>query len=111
VWHRGAVVNPVVTAQAGEVVDAEGCLSIPGFYAELARPAAVAVTGRDLCGRRVEVSASGFFARCLRHETDHLDGRIFTDLLSGDARKAALRAIRDLAVRGTAVRAGDPGDH
>jgi peptide deformylase len=103
VWHRGVVVNPIVTGDAAAAVDdVEGCLSLPGFHAQLARPAAVAVAGADPYGHPVEVSASGFLARCLRHETDHLDGRLFTDLLVGDARKAALRAIRELASGGPA---------
>jgi peptide deformylase len=98
VWHRGAVVNPIVTAEAAQLVeDVEGCLSLPGFHTELPRPGSVTVRGSDPYGEPVEVSGSGLLARCLRHEADHLEGRIFTDLLTGDGRKAALRAIRNLA--------------
>ncbi|MGZ4602027.1 MAG: peptide deformylase [Kineosporiaceae bacterium] len=101
VWHRAAVVNPVVTAEAGDLVeDAEGCLSIPGFATELARPASVTVRGRDPYGAAIELSGRGFLARCLRHESDHLDGRLFTDLVTGPSRRAALRAIRDLSACG-----------
>jgi peptide deformylase len=112
VWHRGVVVNPVLTAEAAESVnDVEGCLSLPGFHAQLTRRASMSVAGRDPYGQPVDVSGSGFFARCLRHEADHLVGRLFTDLLTGDDRKAALRAIRDLAAGGPTTGAFDQRGH
>lgn len=98
VWHRGVVVNPVVVEEGGEPADeAEGCLSLPGFSTTLARPSRVVVQGQDVDGAPIEVVGTGYFARCLRHEADHLRGRIFTDLVTGDSRKAALRAIRSLS--------------
>jgi peptide deformylase len=100
VWHRGVVVNPVVVEEGGEPIDeTEGCLSLPGFSTRLARPSRVSVHGQDVDGSPVEITGTGYFARCLRHEVDHLQGRIFTDLVIGDSRKAALRAIRGLAAR------------
>jgi peptide deformylase len=98
VWHRGVVINPTVLEVAGEPVDdGEGCLSLPGFSTSLARPSRVTVRGQDVDGSAVEIAGTGYFARCLLHETDHLCGRLFTDLVTGDSRKAALRAIRAIA--------------
>ena len=95
VWHRGVIVNPTVEAATGELLDeGEGCLSLPGFSTILARPSRVTVRGQDVDGSEVEVTGTGYFARCLLHEADHLKGRLFTDLVTGDSRKAALRAIR-----------------
>jgi peptide deformylase len=98
VWHRGVVVNPTVVEADGEVLDeGEGCLSLPGFSTALARPSRVTVRGQDVDGAAVEITGTGYFARCLLHEADHLRGRLFTDLVTGDSRKAALRAIRAIA--------------
>jgi peptide deformylase len=57
----------------------------------------VTVRGQDVDGDPVEITGTGYFARCLHHEDDHLRGRIFTDLLTGEARKSALRAMRGLS--------------
>jgi len=98
VWHRGVVVNPVVVEATGEPLDeGEGCLSLPGFSTTLPRASRVMVQGQDVDGTPVEITGTGYFARCLLHEADHLRGRLFTDLVTGDSRKAALRAIRGLA--------------
>lgn len=95
VWHRGVVVNPTVVEESGDLVDeAEGCLSLPGFSTSLARPSRVTVRGQDVDGEPVEITGTGYFARCLRHEADHLEGTVFTDLVTGESRKEALRAIR-----------------
>jgi len=98
VWHRGVVVNPTVAEAAGEPLDdGEGCLSLPGFSTGLARPSRVTLHGQDVDGTGVEITGTGYYARCLLHEADHLRGRLFTDLVTGDSRTAALRAIRALA--------------
>jgi peptide deformylase len=100
VWHRGVVVNAVVVEATGELLDeGEGCLSLPGITTVLARPSRVTVRGQDVDGSAVEITGTGYFARCLLHEADHLSGRLFTDLVTGDSRKAALRAIRATAAR------------
>jgi peptide deformylase len=69
----------------------EGCLSIPEFFAEVERPARVKVRYLDRAGSPVEMDADGILAVCLQHEIDHLDGRLFIDLLS--------RLKRDMVVR------------
>ncbi|GGK04649.1 peptide deformylase 3 [Pilimelia anulata] len=90
----GHVVNPVLAAPPpGVEVDsgAEGCLSVPGPRAELPRAAVATVTGFDLHGAPITVTGSGYFARCLQHETDHLDGTLYVDRLPADRRAALLR--------------------
>jgi peptide deformylase len=91
----GCVINPVVLP-APEGVDLseepEGCLSVPREFAELARPALATVTGFDLEGREIRVEGSGLLARCLQHETDHLNGILYVDRLSEERRAAVLAA-------------------
>lgn len=92
----GHVVNPVVVSLSEETQDDdEGCLSVPGLYAPTVRALHAAVEGFDVHGDRVRVEGSGLLARCLQHEVDHLDGTVFLDRLTGEARKRALRALRD----------------
>ena len=92
----GHVVNPVVVELSEETQDGdEGCLSVPGIWAPTVRAMHAAVEGFDLDGKPLRVEGSGLMARCLQHEVDHLDGRLFLDRLTGDARKSALRALRD----------------
>lgn len=93
--HVGHVVNPVLVATDGEIVaDDEGCLSVPGLRFPTPRHARAVVDGVDMTGAPLHVEGTGYFARCLQHETGHLDGRLYVDTLKGDARKEALRAIR-----------------
>ena len=93
-YHRGHLVNPVITAASSDTDEAdEGCLSVPGPYAPLARPHRVSVAGVDRTGSRIEVTGSGFFARCLLHETEHLSGTLFIDHLNRRRRTRVLAAI------------------
>jgi peptide deformylase len=92
--HVGHVVNPVLqapTALAGTLTDGEGCLSVPGVQAELPRAALATVTGVDKFGTPITISGTGYFARCLQHETDHLDGIVYVDRLSASLRRRLLR--------------------
>jgi peptide deformylase len=92
----GHVVNPRVVELSEETQDDdEGCLSVPGLYAPTVRAMHAVVEGFDASGKEVRVEGSGLLARCLQHEVDHLDGRLFLDRLAGEARKRALRALRD----------------
>ena len=92
----GAIVNPVWTP-VGEQQQTgpEGCLSIPGISAETTRFNQVFVSGQDIEGRPVSMVASGLMARCIQHETDHLDGVLFLQRLDAPVRKEAMRAIRE----------------
>jgi peptide deformylase len=82
VEHEGkliVLVNPQITKAKGSETADEGCLSLPRLYGQVARPAEVWVTARDLAGKRVKLHAEGLFARALCHEVDHLNGRLFVD--------------------------------
>ncbi|MGR7026073.1 peptide deformylase [Geodermatophilus sp. URMC 62] len=92
----GHVVNPTLTALSEETQDGdEGCLSVPGLWAPTVRAMHAVVEGFDVHGEPIRVEGSGLMARCLQHEVDHLDGKVFLDRLTGEARKTALRALRD----------------
>lgn len=95
----GYVINPVVTECTGELDGPEGCLSVPSVSADLRRAARVAVRGVDLRQRPVELTGEGELARCIQHETDHLRGQLYIDLLDGAARAAVLGRLRDNAMR------------
>ena len=85
------VVNPeIVGTSSGKEKDEEGCLSIPDIYADVERPKTVTVRALDRHGKPFEMSADGLLARCLQHEIDHLDGKLFLDYLSVLKRTAAL---------------------
>jgi peptide deformylase len=93
--HRGHLVNPRIVERSEELEDGdEGCLSIPELYFPTPRAMHVTAEGFDQHGEPVTVTASGFLARALQHETDHLDGKLYVDLLRGDTRRQALREIR-----------------
>jgi len=77
------LINPEILWSSDDVATAEeGCLSIPEYYAEVERPAAVRVAYLDRDGKRQEMEATGVLAVCLQHEIDHLDGKLFIDHLS-----------------------------
>ena len=78
--------NPELTLLDGDLWHDEGCLSIPGPYYPTARSARVRIAGQDARGRPVEVEAEGLLARIFQHETDHLDGVLFTDRMNPTAR-------------------------
>ena len=94
VHQVGAVVNPVVTTPHGAELDEnpEGCLSVPREFSPLARPARASVTGADLDGRPIRVDGTGLLARCLQHETDHLDGILYLERLPEGARETVMAA-------------------
>jgi peptide deformylase len=92
----GHVVNPRLVETGGDTVtDEEGCLSLPGLTFPTPRAAWAAVEGVDYDGKPVRYEGTNYLARCLLHETDHLDGVVYIDKLSGSARRAALRAVRE----------------
>ena len=92
----GHLVNPVLDFPTDEEqLGEEGCLSVPGLSFDLARRAHVVAAGRDQHGEPVVVEGSDLLARCVQHETDHLDGVLFVDRLDPRTRREALRAIRE----------------
>lgn len=92
---RGHIVNPVWEAVGEETqTGAEGCLSIPGIQKDTTRYQTVTVSGVDSDGRPISIQASGLMARCIQHETDHLDGVLFLKRLEPVLRKEAMAEIR-----------------
>lgn len=85
--RRVALVNPCILKSRGCAVDEEGCLSLPGVCLRVPRKTWLLVSGRDVVGERVELQVSGWLARVIQHEIDHLDGILITDR----ARSASVR--------------------
>lgn len=76
------LVNPEIVERAGEQVCQEGCLSVPGVYADVTRADSILVRALDRDGKPFELRAEGLMAVCIQHEMDHLDGKLFVDHLS-----------------------------
>ncbi|MGW0996689.1 peptide deformylase [Streptomyces sp. NPDC002520] len=101
VRHVGHIVNPVLEAPVSGrrlLDEGEGCLSVPGAVMDVPRPDRAVVRGQDKDGAPVVVEGTGYFARCLAHETDHTEGHVYLDRLSQRDKKDALRqmaALRD----------------
>jgi peptide deformylase len=97
---RGVVINPVIETSArpegmpDPEDDDEGCLSVPAEQFPTGRAEWARVTGTDLDGAPVVVEGTGFLARCLQHETDHLDGLLYLDRLVGRNQRAARKAVK-----------------
>ena len=91
----GHLVNPVIEAIEGEQEDDEGCLSIPGQWYPLLRAQYARARGVDRLGQPAVIEGEGLLARCIQHETDHLNGQLFVDRLSGSVRKQAMRDLRE----------------
>ncbi len=88
------LVNPEIVAESSETATREeGCLSLPGQYADVTRPARVKVRYFDLEGAKKEIEGEGLLSACLQHEIDHLDGVLFVDYLSALKRNMLLRKL------------------
>jgi peptide deformylase len=99
-----ALVNPVLEWASEELeTAAEGCLSLPGVHVEVERPARVKVSARDASGEGLQIEADGLAARVIQHEMDHLDGLLILDRISREARKEAMRAMREAQETASAV--------
>lgn len=96
-----ALVNPGIAASGSEIVPYdEGCLSVPELYAPVMRPRVVRVRAQDLSGAELEFEAGGLLARCIQHEIDHLDGVLFVDRLTDEAREEIASGLAGLERRG-----------
>ncbi|HEY2272169.1 MAG TPA: peptide deformylase [Jatrophihabitantaceae bacterium] len=94
--QAGHLINPVLHFPDDEVQDGdEGCLSIPGLAFDCRRRANVVAHGQNMYGDPITVEGTARLARCIQHETDHLDGVLFLDRLDTETRKAAMKAIRE----------------
>ncbi|RJQ82596.1 peptide deformylase [Pseudonocardiaceae bacterium YIM PH 21723] len=101
VRHKGVIVNPTIeTSEKPETMpdpenDWEGCLSVPGESFPTGRADWAKCTGFDLDGQPIEVEGTGFFARCLQHETDHLDGFLYLHRLVGRYAREAKKMLKE----------------
>ena len=91
----GHLVNPDLDLSAEEQDGEEGCLSFPGLYYPTKRALRVVAKGWSMHGEPVTIEGSELLARCVQHETDHLDGVLFIDRLDREQRKLAMKAIRE----------------
>jgi peptide deformylase len=89
-----ALVNPVIGEQGGSVTAEEGCLSLPGIFAQVTRAQWVKLDAQDLEGRPITITARGLRARVFQHEIDHLDGVLFIDHLDPVTRDRIKRRIK-----------------
>ena len=86
--------NPELLSPQGEILEEEGCLSIPGPFSPTRRSAMIVCRGQDLRGDPLEIAGEGLLARIFQHETDHLEGTLFIDRLDEEGRKAVLAELR-----------------
>jgi peptide deformylase len=94
------MINPEFVERDGMQLEDEGCLSVPGFNATVARPARVVVRGLDRAGQDQTREGTGLLARAFQHEMDHLNGTLFVDRLRGIKRDLIVRKIRKLSRAG-----------
>jgi peptide deformylase len=98
-WHvdgvLGHIVNPVLDLSTEQQDGPEGCLSFPGLTYDTPRALRAVAKGFDMFGEPVLVEGTELLARCVQHETDHLDGVLFIDRMEPEQRKLAMRAIRE----------------
>jgi peptide deformylase len=107
-----AFVNPVLSRRKGLDEAEEGCLSLPGLYGYVKRPAEVVLDAFSLDGKPVHLELNGLFARVVQHETDHLDGRLFIDRLNTTGALSARPILEEfeLAYAGQRERGEIPSD-
>jgi len=99
----GHLVNPVLALSGEEETDDEGCLSLPGLQFPTPRAQQVVARGFNMYGDPVTIEGTELLARCVQHETDHLDGILFIDRLDKKQRKVAMKAIREAEWAGQPV--------
>lgn len=87
-------INPEIVDRSGIQTCEEGCLSVPGIYAEVERAEKVTIRALDLQGETFELEADGLLAVCIQHEIDHLDGKVFVDYLSPLKRRMVEKRLR-----------------
>ncbi|REF29860.1 peptide deformylase [Calidifontibacter indicus] len=112
--YVGVVINPVLTkgtvppGEPDEDDGLEGCLSVPGEHFPTPRADWAKVTGTDLDGNPVEYEGTGLFARCLQHETDHLDGKLYLERLTPSQRDLSRQARKERGWEADGVLKWDP---
>jgi peptide deformylase len=97
---RGVVINPILAlskvpeGRPDPDSESEGCLSVPGEHFPLRRAERARVNGQDLHGNGIEFEATGWFARCMQHEFDHLNGKLYVDRLDDKHLRKARKAVK-----------------
>ncbi|HUP64073.1 MAG TPA: peptide deformylase [Thermoanaerobaculia bacterium] len=86
-------INPELVEKKGEILDEEGCLSIPDFVEMVSRPEITTVRYQDATGKWKEMTGEGLMARALNHEIDHLDGKLYLDYLRGLRKERLLKKV------------------
>jgi peptide deformylase len=99
--------NPELSEGTGELLEDEGCLSIPGPYHATPRFARIRARGQDLDGRPLDIVGEGLLARIFQHETDHLNGMLYIDRLDDDGRRDVMAQLRRIEM-GLAPRPEEP---
>ena len=90
------LVNPKIIEKNGQEIMNEGCLSVPGIFADVQRAENIVVEAQDECGEPIQVEAGGLLAVCIQHEMDHLKGKLFVDYLSAEKRRLVLAKVREM---------------
>jgi len=92
--QKVALINPVIETEEGEQLGEEGCLSFPGIFFQVKRPVRLVVRAQDTDGSEIKLDVMDLEARCVSHETDHLDGELFISYLSPLKRDLTKRRIK-----------------
>ena len=95
---RYVIINPVILAKRGEKLEEEGCLSLPGLWADVKRATDITVRYTDENGQEQVKRARGLLAKAFQHEVDHLDGKLFIDLVDPKLKPEVKKAIKKLRV-------------
>jgi peptide deformylase len=98
--QKVALINPVIETEEGEQVGEEGCLSFPGIIFQVKRPERLVVRAQDIDGSALTLDVMDLEARCVAHETDHLDGELFINYLSPLKRDLTKRKIKKRVKQG-----------
>jgi len=91
------LINPMISSGENRIKGQEGCLSVPGYYADIERYENVKVSALDRYGNEIIIESDGYLAIVMQHEIDHLDGKLFIDYLSPLKRQIALKKVRKVA--------------
>src|SRR5438552_9127327 len=92
--QKVVLINPVIETEEGEQIGDEGCLSFPGMFLEIKRPQRIVVRALDIDGSEIILDVMDLQARCVSHETDHLDGELFISYISPLKRDLTKRKIK-----------------
>jgi peptide deformylase len=96
-FKRYVIINPKIISRTGAVVQEEGCLSLPGLFADIERASNVVVQYLNENGLPIRASARGLLAKAFQHEIDHLDGKIFIDFADPTLKPSLKKAIKELS--------------